>query len=217
MSFVSLGLQTTKKFVKAGKYSANSYRRALWDAVSASGIKCAYERVTIGTGGYNVIIKKQSIIWGLSLGLTFILFSMPARAQDRRQIQGLASNISNAAQEAWNAIQYERNSGEFDNPSTQRLYWRLRNFNQRAAHFAQESREGWESEATLRNEARQLVAEASRINRIMFQSNIPDSVREEWSEVNDSVDYIADIYNFPYNRERGLARRDFDYNYNYNR
>lgn len=154
-------------------------------------------------------MKRQSML-KLVIGLFLIVFSVPLQAQDRGQIQNLASNLSRKAHEAWSAMQEAQNSMNLnDNPSARRLYGSLRDFDRRASQFARESREP-EELATLRLEAQRLVNEASRIQNLMFEANVPDPVLREWSEADNSVENLADVYGFPYQREHGLARRNYD-------
>ncbi len=161
-----------------------------------------------------MIIRRQSLPIGLVVGLFLLSLSVPVRAQDRDQIRSLASNLSNEAHETWFAMRNARDSMDFDdNPSAQRLYGSLRDFDSRTRQFAQESREWWEPTYRLRDQARRLVNEASRIDNLMIDANIPDSVRHEWFEADNSVQNLADAYNLPYERERGLARRDYDDDY----
>ena len=153
---------------------------------------------------------KRQYLLGLVIGLFLTVVSVPLRAQDRSQIQNLASSLSHRAQDAWSAMQDARHSMDLkNNPSARQLYGSLRSFNGRAQQFARESDEPVEL-ATLRLGAQWLVNHASRIQNLMLKANVPDSVLRGWSETDNSVENLAYAYGFPYQREHGLARRSYD-------
>jgi hypothetical protein len=153
---------------------------------------------------------KLKALLGLIFGLFLTVFFVSLQAQDRDQIQNLASNLSRKADKAWSAMQNAQNSMKLsDHPSARQLYGSLRNFDRRARQFKQNSDEP-EELATLRMEAQRLVHDASRIQSLMFEANMPDPVLREWSEADNSVENLANVYGFPYQREHALARRNYN-------
>lgn len=161
-----------------------------------------------------MITKRQSLLAGLVIGLSLIVLSIPVKAQDRYQVRNMAQNLNNESNEAWNAIRNSRDQLDWDNPTTRQLFQSMRDFQNRARYFAQDA-QGWRQPEQLRGEARRLVNQAQRIDDLMYRANVPDWVRHEWSEVDNSIQTVADFYNFPYQPERGLARRDWDDHHRY--
>ncbi len=160
--------------------------------------------------------KRQTLLAGLAVALLF--FALPAFSQGMYQVRDLAWNLSAQADRAFSNIENFGGSFGNQNPESNQLYRSVRRFANDAKQFAQTTDNATDPDS-LRPQADRLVREATRIDNLMSQSNVPDRFQREWSNIDGTVQNLAGSFNIAYAPGRQLPRGEYgeEGGYGYNR
>jgi hypothetical protein len=123
-----------------------------------------------------------------------------ARTEDANQIEDIARNLREAADRAYNSLQArQRTSGG-------NLAMSLSNFANSARLYSDSV--GNSQQGGLRSGARNLIAQAERIDTYMTRLPENSQLRSDWMEVQNEVSRLSSALNLPYASGRRLAARD---------
>jgi hypothetical protein len=155
-------------------------------------------------------IKRQTLLAGLTVAL--VLIALPAFPwQGAHQVRDLAWNLSSQADHAWNALQGSRITELIPgarNSGTSELVNAVQDFDRDAKEFAQRT-DNTVSPDQLRRQANRLMREATRINELMDQANVSERFRQEWTNVDNTMQNLAGNLNMAYGRGRELPRGEY--------